>query len=88
MHRGKSEQLHGWWILAKNANAPVMLYFHHNAMNIGSNVSQALQFHKLGYTIVLFDYRGFGQSEGDFPTEAQVYDDSQAAWNIQKASQR
>jgi uncharacterized protein len=78
---GKSEQLHGWWIPAKNANAPVMLYFHHNAMNIGSNVSQALQFHKLGYTIVLFDYRGFGQSEGDFPTEAQVYEDGQAAWN-------
>jgi uncharacterized protein len=78
---GKTEQLHGWWIPAKNANAPVMLYFHHNAMNIGSNVSQALQFHKLGYTIVLFDYRGFGQSEGDFPTEAQVYEDGQAAWN-------
>lgn len=78
---GKTEKLHGWWIPAKNENAPVMLYFHHNAMNIGSNVSQALQFHQLGYTIVLFDYRGFGQSEGDFPTEAQVYEDAEAAWH-------
>ncbi len=78
---GKTERLHGWWIPADNKNAPVMLYFHHNAMNIGSNVSQALQFHKLGYSIVLFDYRGFGQSEGRFPTEAQVYEDAEAAWN-------
>jgi uncharacterized protein len=85
---GKPEQLHGWWIPAKNSNAPVILYFHHNAMNIGSNVSQALQFHKLGYTIVLFDYRGFGQSEGDFPTEAQVYEDSQAAWNYLTQTQQ
>lgn len=77
----QGERLHGWWIPAKQPNAPVMLYFHHNAVNIGANVSQALQFHKLGYSIFLFDYRGFGRSEGAFPTEAQVYEDAQAAWD-------
>ncbi|HIK15415.1 MAG TPA: alpha/beta fold hydrolase [Leptolyngbyaceae cyanobacterium M33_DOE_097] len=77
----QKERLHGWWIPAKQPDAPVMLYFHHNAINIGANVSQALQFHKLGYSIFLFDYRGFGQSEGAFPTESQVYEDAQAAWN-------
>jgi len=75
------ERLHGWWIPAKQPDAPVMLYFHHNAINISANVSQALQFHKFGYSIFLFDYRGFGRSEGKFPTEAQVYEDAQAAWN-------
>ncbi|MBW4539096.1 MAG: lysophospholipase [Myxacorys chilensis ATA2-1-KO14] len=78
---GKVERLHGWWIPAQKPGAPVMLYLHHNAVNIGANVSQALQFHKLGYSIFLFDYRGFGQSEGKFPTESQVYEDAQAAWN-------
>ena len=78
---GKTERLHGWWIAGKKANATVILYFHHNAMNIGSNVSQALQFHQMGYAVVLFDYRGFGQSSGDFPTETQVYEDGQAAWS-------
>lgn len=58
-----------------------MLYIHHNSVNIGANVSQALQFQKLGYSVFLFDYRGFGQSEGEFPTEAQVYEDAEAAWN-------
>ncbi|KAM3090653.1 hypothetical protein ACKFKG_28390 [Phormidesmis sp. 146-35] len=44
---GKVDRLHGWWIPAEKTNAPVMLYFHHNAVNIGANVSQARQFHKL-----------------------------------------
>jgi pimeloyl-ACP methyl ester carboxylesterase len=78
---GQSDRIHGWWIPAEKPDAPVMLYFHHNAINIGANVSQALQFHKLGYSIFLFDYRGFGQSEGAFPTEPQLYEDAQATWN-------
>ncbi|MEE3717333.1 alpha/beta fold hydrolase [Tumidithrix elongata RA019] len=77
----RTEKLHGWWIPAQQPNAPVILYFHHNAINIGANVSQALQFHQLGYSIFLFDYRGFGQSQGAFPTEVQVYEDAQAVWN-------
>jgi uncharacterized protein len=77
----EGDRLHGWWIPAEKPDAPVMLYFHHNAVNIGANVSQALQFHQLGYSVFLFDYRGFGQSEGAFPTETQVYEDARAAWN-------
>lgn len=74
------ENMQGWWIPATEDDAPVMLYFHHNAANIGANVSQALQFHEMGLSVFLFDYRGFGQSEGDFPTEAQVYEDAAAVW--------
>ncbi len=77
----EGQNLHGWWIPGEKPDAPVMLYFHHNAINIGANVSQALQFHNMGYTVVLFDYRGFGQSDGGFPTEAQVYEDARAMWN-------
>ena len=43
---GAKENIHGWWIPATNSDAPVILYFHHNAVNIGANVSQAKQFHK------------------------------------------
>ncbi|MBD2460331.1 alpha/beta hydrolase [Oscillatoria sp. FACHB-1407] len=80
-HTGRSEFLHGWWIPAQQPEAPVILYFHHNAVNMGANVSQALQFQQLGYTVLLFDYRGFGQSQGAFPTESQVYEDAEAAWD-------
>jgi uncharacterized protein len=84
----KTEQLSGWWIPAEQADAPVMLYCHHNGMNIGGNVSQARQFHELGYSVLLFDYRGYGHSGGGFPTEAQVYEDAQAAWNYLTQTQK
>ena len=77
----QTERLHGWWIRAKNPDAPVLFYFHHNAINISANITQALQFQELGYSVFLFDYRGFGRSEGSFPTESQVYEDAGAAWN-------
>ena len=77
----KTDKIHGWWIPAQQADAPTILYFHHNAINIGANVSQALQFHELGYSVFLFDYRGFGLSEGEFPTESQVYQDARFAWD-------
>lgn len=78
---GKTERLNGWWIPAKNPDAPVLLYLHHNSRNIGGNVSQARQFHRIGFSVLLFDYRGFGQSDGKFPTESQVYEDAEIAWN-------
>ena len=77
----QTKLLHGWWIPAQKRNAPVVLYLHHNAINIGANVSQALQFYEMGYSVFLFDYRGFGQSEGGFPNESQMYHDTQAAWD-------
>ncbi len=76
-----SATLNGWWIPADQPDAPTLLYFHHNAINIGANVSQSLQFHELGYNVFLFDYRGYGNSSGPFPTESRVYEDAQAAWN-------
>jgi uncharacterized protein len=76
-----NQQLNGWWIPSEQPNSPVLLYFHHNAVNIGANVSQVLQFHQLGYAIFIFDYRGFGKSKGAFPTEPQLYEDAETAWN-------
>ena len=77
----KAERIHGWWIPAKTLEAPTILYLHHNAINIGANIGQAEDFHKLGYSVLLVDYRGYGLSEGNFPNEGQVYEDAQAAWN-------
>ncbi len=31
--------------------------------------------------MLLISYRGYGKSEGSFPTETQVYADAEAAWN-------
>jgi pimeloyl-ACP methyl ester carboxylesterase len=58
----QSERLHGWWIPAQAKNAQTLLYFHGNGVNIGANTEQAKRFHKLGFSVFLFDYRGYGKS--------------------------
>lgn len=78
---GKTERIHCWWIPASGQEAGVILYFHGNGINMGANISHACRFHQLGFSILLVDYRGYGRSEGSFPTESSVYQDAQAAWN-------
>ncbi|NES80464.1 MAG: alpha/beta fold hydrolase [Moorea sp. SIO2B7] len=78
---GKIDHLHGWWINAPSQNNRVLLHLHGNAENIGSNLGKAQLFHLLGFNVLLIDYRGYGLSQGKFPTEAQVYHDAQMAWD-------
>lgn len=68
-----------WWIPAAKPEAPVLLYLHGNSSNIGDIVGRAQQFHQLA-SVLLIDYRGYGRSSGNFPTEASVYEDAEAAW--------
>lgn len=81
---GKLEQIHGWWMPAnsakKNLNS-VLLYLHGNGVNIGVNVEHAYRFHKLGFDVLLIDYRGYGRSRGNFPSEKQVYQDVEIVWD-------
>ncbi|WP_088892211.1 alpha/beta hydrolase [Leptolyngbya ohadii] len=73
----------GWWIPAARdvQNAPVLLYFHGNASNIGDLVNRAARFHQMGLSVLLVDYRGYGASTGGFPSEESVYEDAIASWD-------
>jgi hypothetical protein len=77
--QGKIERLHGWWI--PGSGQDVLLYLHGNQGNISLNLGNAKRFQQLGFSVLMFDYRGYGRSEGTFPSEAEVYRDAQAAWN-------
>ncbi len=44
-------------------------------------ITRAKALHQLGFDVLIVDYRGYGLSGGMWPSEAQVYEDSQAAWN-------
>lgn len=79
--QGVTERIHGWWMPVSQQERGALLYFHGNGGNIGSNVNHAARFHRMGLSVLLVDYRGYGQSEGAFPQEATVYQDAQAAWN-------
>jgi pimeloyl-ACP methyl ester carboxylesterase len=77
---GKNERIHAWWIPAENPADRYLVYLHGSALNIGANITHARRFHRMGFSVFLVSYRGYGKSSGTFPTEAQVYADAQAAW--------
>ena len=76
----QQEKIHGWWIPQKEESAPVLLHFHGNASNNGDVLDNALIFNKLGLSVLLVDYRGYGLSSPTFPNENRAYEDATAAW--------
>jgi pimeloyl-ACP methyl ester carboxylesterase len=56
------------------------LYLHGSALNIGSNINHVRRFRNLGFSVFIVSYRGYGKSDGSFPTEEQIYADAEAAW--------
>jgi fermentation-respiration switch protein FrsA (DUF1100 family) len=73
-------QLHGWYIPSPNAQA-TLLWFHGNAGNLTHRVENIQQLKPLNINIFIFDYRGYGKSEGS-PSEKGIYQDSQAAYDV------
>ncbi len=71
--------LHGWFIPATAPRGPV-LFLHGNAGNISHRLDSVQMFHRLGYSTLIFDYRGYGNSAGT-PTEQGTYRNAEAAWH-------
>jgi len=60
-----NKQLHGWKLHAEKQSVGSLLYFHGNAENISTHFTNVYWLTKYGYDVYLFDYRGYGQSEGE-----------------------
>jgi len=71
--------LNGWFIPADGAKYTLILS-HGNAGNISHRMEKALLLRDLRLNILLFDYRGYGRSEGT-PSEPGLYKDVAAAYN-------
>ena len=78
---GQSQRIHAWWIPAENRSDRCLIYLHGSALNIQSNITHARRFYRMGLSVLLVSYRGYGKSDGAFPTEAKVYADARSAWN-------
>jgi alpha-beta hydrolase superfamily lysophospholipase len=77
---GARERVHGWWIPGPDATAPTLLYLHGARWSLSNNLFRIQRLHRMGFAVLAIDYRGFGRSDGELPSEAQAYDDAQAAW--------
>lgn len=74
-----SVRLHGWWIPAAQPKATIV-YSHGNAGSVAYHVSFVYWLVDAGYNVLLYDYRGYGQSEGEI-TKAGAVRDAQAAFS-------
>ena len=71
--------LHGWYVPTPGARA-TLLWFHGNAGNLSHRLDNIQRLLPLNLNIFIFDYRGYGKSEGE-PDEKGIYKDSLAAYN-------
>jgi len=81
--RFKSEDgtgLHGWLLRPGEGReaAGTVVHFHGNAQNLSAHVGFVAWLAEHGYNVFVFDYRGYGKSDGS-PERAGVIADSRAA---------
>jgi fermentation-respiration switch protein FrsA (DUF1100 family) len=79
------ERLHGWFVRASGgtpeATAPTVIYFHGNGGNLSNVGWLAEALSARGVNVLLFDYRGYGRSEGRVTDEHGIYADADAAYD-------
>ena len=74
-------RLHGWLFRAHEPDAPLIIWFHGNAGNITGRAPMAAEFARRGISTFLFDWRGYGKSDGH-PSENALYGDALAAYDF------
>jgi len=72
-------KLNGWYIPGEKS-AYTVLFCHGNAGNIGHRLHKISILHEMGLNIFIFDYRGYGKSQGS-PDEQGLYSDGDAAYD-------
>jgi fermentation-respiration switch protein FrsA (DUF1100 family) len=72
-------RLFGWYVQA--AGSPgALLWCHGNAGNIIHRLENLASLYRIGLSVFLFDYRGYGRSAGS-PSEPGLYQDALAAYD-------
>jgi fermentation-respiration switch protein FrsA (DUF1100 family) len=79
------ERIHGWFIRAQNQPAfATVLYCHGNGGNLTDVSWVAENLAKRNLDVMIFDYRGYGRSEGTLTDEWGLYADTEAAYQYLK----
>lgn len=77
---GKPAKVH-LLIHGNDADKPTLLYLHGARWNVVGSAWRIARMHELGFNVVAVDYRGFGKSDSETPSEDKAYEDALAAWN-------
>jgi pimeloyl-ACP methyl ester carboxylesterase len=74
-------KLHGWFLPAREDAGPsagTVVFLHGNAQNISAHIASVYWLPAARFNVFMFDYRGYGESEGK-PTIEGVHRDAEAA---------
>ncbi len=71
-------ELHGWYLRARGEERGTILVCHGNVENISTHVKLDLWLVDAGYNLFIFDYRGYGKSDG-VPDVTGIHLDAAAA---------
>ena len=77
---GHAIRLHALWAANDDPNAPLLLFLHGARQHLGRSAYRVEQMRDLGFSVLAIDYRGFGASTAETPSEAGVVEDAAAAW--------
>jgi alpha-beta hydrolase superfamily lysophospholipase len=58
-----------------------MLYLHGARYNVTGSAPRMRRMQELGFSVLAIDYRGFGKSTNELPSEKSAYEDARAAWD-------
>ncbi len=71
------------WIVPSPDSRITVIFCHGNGGNISHRMDKVLFFRSLNVNQLIFDYRGYGKSEGH-PSEEGLYRDARAAYDLAK----
>jgi alpha-beta hydrolase superfamily lysophospholipase len=85
---GNPVKLHALWVAGPTPAAPALLYLHGARRDVERSAFRIRQMRELGFAVLAIEYRGFGRSTDELPSEASVAEDARAgwAWLAQKAA--
>ncbi|MBV8518441.1 MAG: alpha/beta fold hydrolase [Acidobacteria bacterium] len=89
-HRFRTDDgvtLHAWLFRAKAPDAPLIVWCHGNAGNLTDRAEMASQLAERGVSVFVFDWRGFGKSEGS-ASENALFHDVRAAFDYARQQLR
>jgi uncharacterized protein len=81
VNTGSDVKLHALWHAAKFPNAPILLYLHGARWNVTGSAFRINRMQEMGFNVLALDYRGFGKTSLETPSEDNAYEDAKAAWN-------
>jgi len=77
-------RLHGWFLPSKGPAKATILFLHGNAENISTHIGAVYWLPKQGFNVYLYDYRGYGKSEGELNIDTAISDVSTVIAQLSK----